>query len=214
MSTPGTRRVGLTGGIATGKTHVRARLAAYGVPTIDADLLAREAVAPGSEGLRQVAAHFGPEVLTQTGELDRGALGARVFTDSSARHALEAIIHPWVQRAIDAWFDALPPSCPYAVADVPLLFEAGFEGGYDRVIVTACAPHTQLSRLMSRDGLSDTDARRRIAAQWPLAEKVRRADFVILTDGSLEDTEAQVLAVCQALDALWPAGASTGGTRD
>jgi len=200
-----TCRVGLTGGIATGKSHVRARFEALGVPTIDADRLAREALAPGSAGLRQVIERFGPGVVDAAGGLDRRALGALVFADPVGRRALEAIVHPVVRQAIADWFLALPASCRLAVADVPLLFESGLDGDYDRVVVTACAPATQLSRVVARDGLSQADAERRVAAQWPLAEKVRRADAVVWTDGTLAETDAQVEQLYATLRA-WAEG--------
>lgn len=188
-------KVALTGGIATGKSYVRGRLAALGVPTLDADLLAREAVAPGSLGFRAVVDRFGPDVVRPDGTLDRARLAATVFVDDAARRDLEAIVHPAVYAAIEAWLASLAtqlPAPPMAVADVPLLFETGCAGAFDAVIVTACAPALQVARLIARDGLTEAEARRRLAAQWPLEEKVRRADFVIRTDGSFDDTDRQV----------------------
>lgn len=197
----GVVRVGLTGGIATGKSYVTQRLHAAGVPTIDADRLAREAVAPGTPGLRAVVARFGREVLTEAGALDRPKLGAIVFRDAAARADLEAIIHPEVRRRIAAWqgqLVALGHRGPL-VADIPLLFETGRTGDFDVVVVVACDPATQRARLMTRDGLSDADADRRIAAQWPIATKVEAADYVIRTDGTFADTDAQVEALVDAL---------------
>jgi dephospho-CoA kinase len=192
-------RAALTGGIATGKSHCLARFAALGVPTIDADVLARDAVGPGSHGLEAVAARFGPDLILPDGTLDRPALAAIVFADRGSRAALEAIIHPEVRRRIREWFVALPPHTPLAIADIPLLFETGQEHDFDRVIVCACDATEQLRRVMTRNGLSEEDARLRLAAQWPIAEKVSRADFVIRTDGTLDDTEAQVRTVFDAL---------------
>jgi dephospho-CoA kinase len=195
-----TRRVALTGGIATGKSHIRARMQALGVPTIDADTLARAAVIPGSAGLAAVVQRFGPGVLDRTGALDRAALGKIVFADAAARGDLEAIIHPQVRRATDAWFASVDAAAhPFAVADIPLLFEVGREKDFDVVIVAACEPETQVRRVMQRDGLSDEEARQRLAAQWPIADKVQRADFVIRTDGSYEETNRQLDAVLAAL---------------
>src|ERR1051325_5423762 len=135
------RRVALTGGIATGKSHVRARFEARGVPTIDADTLAREAVAPGSAGLEQVIDRFGSGIRDATGALDRKRLGAIVFADSQARRDLERIIHPFVRAATDKWYASLDAGThPFAIADIPLLFESGREGDFDAVIVTACEP--------------------------------------------------------------------------
>ena len=194
-------RAALTGGIATGKSFSLARFAALGAATIDADILARDAVAPGSDGLAQVVARFGTGVLLRDGRLDRAALGRIVFSDRTARADLEGIVHPWVYRRIAAWFADLPSGTRVAVADIPLLFETGRQHDFDRVIVCACDAAEQLRRLRARDGLTEEDARARLSAQWPVAEKVRRADFVIRTDGTLADTEAQVRSVFEVLSA-------------
>jgi dephospho-CoA kinase len=186
------RRIALTGGIATGKSHVRARFEALGVPTIDSDTLAREAVAVGSPGLAKVVERFGAGILDATGALDRPKLAAIVFSDAAARRDLEQIIHPDVQRSTNAWFASLPPHHAFAIADIPLLYEIGRDRDFDAVIVAACDRETQRQRVMTRDGLSEDDARRRIEAQLPIEEKVRRADFVIRTDGSYQDTNRQV----------------------
>jgi len=197
-----TRRVALTGGIATGKSHIRARLKELGVPTIDADTLARAAVAPGSAGLAAVAQRFGAGILKTDGSLDRAALGRIVFADEGARRDLEAIIHPQVRQATDAWFDSLGLAThPFAVADIPLLFEVGRDQDFDVVIVAACEPETQVQRVMQRDGITEAEARQRLAAQLPIADKIRRADFVIRTDGSYDETNQQLDAVLLALSA-------------
>ena len=194
------KRVALTGGIATGKTHVRAEFERLGVPTIDADKLARDAVADGSPGLKAVISRFGHGVLDDTGALDRRKLGSIVFQDSVARRDLEDIIHPAVRRAIDDWFASLANKTPrFAIADIPLLFETGRHREFDVVIVAECAPSTQITRVMARDGVSESDARARVAAQMPIEEKVRRADHVINTDGSFEETNRQVRRVFDAL---------------
>ena len=194
------KRVALTGGIATGKSHVRAEFERLGVPTIDADKLARDAVADGSPGLKAVISRFGHGVLDDTGALDRRKLGSIVFQDSVARRDLEDIIHPAVRRAIDDWFASLEDKTPhFAIADIPLLFESGRHREFDIVIVAECAPSTQITRVMARDGVSESDARARVAAQMPIEEKVRRADHVINTDGSFEETNRQVRRVFDAL---------------
>ena len=194
------RRVGLTGGIATGKSHVRAVFDALGVPTIDADVLAHEAVAPGTPGFEAVKARFGPDVVDSRGALDRRKLGSLVFADEQARKDLEAIIHPGVVTAIERWFSSLDAQAhPFAIADVPLLYEASRERDYDVVIVTACELPTQIRRVMARDGITETEARQRIAAQLPIEEKIRRADYVIKTDGLLASTNAQVHDVYRQL---------------
>ena len=193
------KRVALTGGIATGKSHVRADFERLGVPTIDADRLARDAVAEGSPGLKAVINRFGRGVLDDTGALDRRKLGSIVFQDPVARRDLEDIIHPAVRSAIDAWFESISDSAPVAIADIPLLFETGRQGEFDVVIVTACDPLTQIRRVMARDDVSEAEARARVAAQLPIEEKVRRADHVINTDGSFEETNRQVRSVYEVL---------------
>jgi dephospho-CoA kinase len=194
-------RVGLTGGIATGKSYCLARFAALGVPVVDADLLARDAVAPGSRALADVATRFGASILLPDGSLDRAALGRIVFTDRAARTDLEAIVHPEVYRRIGEWFAARPPATRLAIADIPLLFETGHDHDFERVIVAACDPQQQLRRLMQRDSLSEAEARARLNAQWPIEEKVARADYVIRTDGSVADTDSQVRTVYEMLNA-------------
>lgn len=193
-------RVALTGGIGTGKSYVRRRLESLGVPTIDADQLAREALAPATPGLAAVVTRFGPGVLDGHGRLDRRALAAVVFSDAGARHDLEALVHPAVRRAIDSWFDTLnPATTPYAVADIPLLYETGRDRDFPTVVVVACAPAVQLTRVVERDGMTVDDARRRIAAQLPIEEKAARADRVVRTDGTFGDTDAQVDRLHQQL---------------
>ncbi|MEQ1574997.1 MAG: dephospho-CoA kinase [Vicinamibacterales bacterium] len=197
------RRVALTGGIATGKSHVRRRFESLGVSTLDADTLARDAVAPGTPGLDAVVRRFGAGIIDPAGSLDRGKLGALVFADTEARASLEDIIHPVVRRATDEWFRSLDPKThPFAIADIPLLYEVGRDKDFDAVIVTACEPATQVRRIVERDGLSEAAARQRLAAQLPIEEKVRRADFVIRTDGTFEETEARVRDTFSRLLAL------------
>ena len=187
------RRVALTGGIATGKSHVRARFESLGIPTIDADILARDAVAPGSSGLAAVVRRFGTEVCDADGTLNRKKVGAIVFHDPQARRDLEQIVHPYVRERTERWFASLDPErVPFAVADIPLLFEGHREPDFDAVIVTACEPATQLNRLMARDGLAELEARERIAAQWSLQDKIAKADYVIRTDGSFDGTNRQI----------------------
>jgi dephospho-CoA kinase len=185
-------RVALTGGIATGKSYCLARFAAHGVPTIDADVLSREVVTPGTPGLAAVVAAFGTAMLAPDGSLDRSALGRIVFNDTKARAALEAIIHPEVYRRIRGWFANQPAGTRVAMADIPLVYETGQEHDYDRVVVIACSPEEQLRRIMARDALSEPDARARIAAQWPIEEKVKRADAVIWSDRGFPETDRQV----------------------
>jgi dephospho-CoA kinase len=192
-------QVALTGGIATGKSYCLARFAALGVPTLDADRLARLAVAPGSPGLGAVIQRFGAAMLREDGTLDRAALAKIVFADGAARTDLEAIVHPEVYRRIREWFAQMPLGTPIAIADIPLLFETGHEHDFDAVVVAACSAEEQLRRLAARDGLSDSDARARLAAQSPIDEKVRRADYVIPTGGSFAATDAAVETVFRRL---------------
>jgi dephospho-CoA kinase len=189
------RRVALTGGIASGKSSVLRRFAHHGIPTIDADRLAHDVLGPGTPGAARVASRFGPGVMTSGGRVDRRALAAVVFNDPGARADLEGIVHPAVYDAIHQWFALLDPATPAAVADIPLLFETGHERNFDLVVVAACAPDEQVRRLLARDRLSEADARQRLAAQWPIAEKRAMADVVIDTSGSHEDTDAQVDAL-------------------
>jgi dephospho-CoA kinase len=192
----------LTGGIATGKSYCLARFAALGVPVIDADKLARDAVAPGTPGLAAVASRFGPSILHSDGALDRAALARIVFSDARARADLEAIIHPDVYRRIRDWAVNLPPHTSVAIADIPLLFETGHEYDFDKVIVCACEPEEQVRRLVARDGLTEEDARARIAAQWPIEDKVLRGHYVIRTDRAYADTDRQIRDVLDRLQAV------------
>jgi dephospho-CoA kinase len=186
-------RIGLTGGIGTGKSYVRARLEARSVPTIDADVLARDAVAPGTAALAAIVERFGRAVLREDGALDRQALAAVVFADAAAKRDLEAIVHPAVNAAIARWFaEQEAAGAAFAVADVPLLFETGGHLSMDAVVVAACDPEEQVRRVMRRDGASEVDARRRMDAQWPIARKVASADYVIDTGGAFAETDRLV----------------------
>jgi dephospho-CoA kinase len=187
-------RAALTGGIATGKSYCLSRFAALGAAVIDADLLARDAVSTGSPGLAQVVERFGTGVLRPDGSLDRAALARIVFTDRVARADLEAIVHPDVYRRISEWFAERPVGTVLAIADIPLLFETGHQHDFDIVIVCACRPAEQLRRAIQRDALSEAEARARIASQWPIDEKVKRAHHVIRTDGPFAETDVLVAA--------------------
>lgn len=186
-------RVALTGGIATGKSYVLGRLASLGAACLDADLLARGVMAPGTEGAEAIVRRFGPAVLQAGGEIDRRALASMVFDDAAARRDLEAIVHPAVYRAMEAALRALARGgdVPVAVVEIPLLYETGQAGRFDRVIATVCGPDLQVKRLVER-GLTPDEARRRLEAQMPAAEKAARADFVVQTGGTREDTDRQV----------------------
>ena len=195
----------LTGGIATGKSHCLRRFAELGASVIDADAVAHALVEPGHPALDEILTRFGPGVRTPAGALDRAALGRVVFADASARRDLEAILHPRVYGAITSWFDGLahtdaPP--PLGVADIPLLFETGHERDFDVIVVAACPLAQQVARGVARDGLSEDDARQRIAAQLPLADKISRAHYVIDTSGTTAETDARVADVWRELTAV------------
>ena len=193
-------RVALTGGIATGKSFVLAQFRRLGVPCLDADMLTRGVVAPGTEATRAIADRFGSSMVKPDGTVDRPKLAALVFADPMARRDLEAIVHPAVYRAIHAGLRAFEIVGHYRIGmvDIPLLYESGHEAQFDKVIVTACPPELQLARLAER-GVTGADARHRLQAQWPTVEKARRADFVIRTDGTAEETTRQVEHIHQVL---------------
>ena len=193
------RRIALTGGIATGKSYVAAKIKEAGVPIVDADVLSREVVAPGTPGLAAVRKRFGPDAVRRDGTMDRVRIAQIVFKDKRARLDLEAIIHPAVQRAIDDFFAQLPKRTPFAVADIPLLFETKREGQFQSVVVVACPRELQLTRLMERNKLSKEDAERRLGAQLPIDQKVKKATHVIRTDGTFEETDAQVADLIKKL---------------
>jgi dephospho-CoA kinase len=192
-------KVALTGGIATGKSYVIAQIRKHGVPCLDADELAHGVTAAGTEATQQIAARFGAGVLDATGAVDRSTLGPIVFADAAARRDLEAIVHPAVYRAITAGLRAFELlGSALAVVDVPLLYETGHTADFHKVIATLCSRGTQLVRLRAR-GLSAAEAEQRLAAQMPADEKAARADFVIRTDGTFDDTDAQVRRILVAL---------------
>jgi dephospho-CoA kinase len=194
------KRVALTGGIATGKSVVRGELERLGVPTIDADTVARDVVAPGTPGLAAIVVRFGQDVLDESRELDRRKLGAIVFANAEARRDLERIVHPAVKTAIDVWLESMDrQKHNLAAAVIPLLYETGREHDFDVVVTTACSADEQLRRVMARDGLNEFQARQRITAQLSTEEKVRRADYTIWTDGTYEETKRQLVATLEQL---------------
>jgi dephospho-CoA kinase len=191
------RLIGLTGGIGSGKSTVARMLAARGAAVVDADLLAREVVEPGTPGLAEIAAEFGPGVLLPDGRLDRPALGAVVFADAARRERLNQITHPRVgalmQERIAA---ALESGAPLVVVDVPLLFEGKREPMFEGVMLVWVPEAVQLQRLVERDGMGEAEARQRIAAQMPIDGKRELADWVIDNSGTVAGTQRQV-------DAWW-----------
>ena len=190
-------RVVLTGGIATGKSYVLDRFGRHGVPCLDTDELSHGVTAAGTEATQAIAARFGDEVIDASGAVDRRKLGPIVFADPAARKELEAMVHPAVRRAVAAGLRAfeLTGSFPFAVVTIPLLHETGRAEDFDKVIATVCPGAMQIERLRGR-GLSEAEARQRLAAQRPADQKTVGADFVIRTDGSHEETDRQV-------DAIW-----------
>jgi dephospho-CoA kinase len=199
-------RVGLTGGIGSGKSEVARRLAAHGAVLIDADLVAREVVEPGTPGLAAVVAEFGEDILLPDGSLDRERLGSIVFADAARRTALNAIVHPLVGRRTQELFEAAPAGA-VVVYDVPLLTENNLARLYDRVVVVDAPVATQVARLVGVRGMTEEAARARIAAQATRAQRLAIADHVIDNSGTLDELFTQV-------DALWAelsAKAAAGG---
>jgi len=186
-------KVALTGGIATGKSYVLDRLRQRGVSCLDADALAHGVMTVGTEATTAIAERFGAGVLAANGSVDRAKLGAVVFADPLALRELEAMVHPAVYRAIAVGLRAfeLLGDVPLTVVDIPLLYETGHEGDFGKVMATVCPPEMQIARLVDR-GLTADAARQRIAAQWPAEKKAARADFVIRTDGTFEETNRQI----------------------
>lgn len=177
-------RVGLTGGIASGKSLVADAFARLGVPVVDADVLAREVVAPGSDGLAAVVDAFGPEVLDADGRLDRRQLRARIFADDAARTRLEQILHPRIRTAMDARLDAHEQAgAEWALAVIPLLVETGQQARFDRILVVDAPTSVQLARLQARDGASEAEARAILDRQVGREERLRHAHDVIVNDG-------------------------------
>jgi dephospho-CoA kinase len=190
------RVIGLTGGIASGKSTVAEILAGLGVPVIDADQLARAVVAPGEPALAAIVAAFGEGVLNPDGSLNRPALGAIVFADPAARKRLEAITHPAIARLAEARLAELrQQGAPVAIYMAPLLIEAGVTGRVDEIWVVYADRETQLGRLMTRDGSTREQAERRLAAQLPMEEKAKQGRVIIDNRGSREELERQVRAV-------------------
>jgi dephospho-CoA kinase len=188
------RRIGLTGGIASGKSTVGRLLEARGLPVLDADRYAREALAPGSAAAGAVRERYGERVRGEgPGAIDRGALGRIVFADAGERRWLEQLVHPLVRERFAAELVRLA-AAPGVVLMIPLLFEAGLEGLCSEVWLVDCDVSQQLQRLMGRNGLSEAEARARIAAQWPLARKRALADVVLDNRGTPEQLEELVAA--------------------
>ena len=188
------QRVGLTGGVASGKSTVSAILTELGAVVIDADLLAREVVAPGTEGLREIVAMFGPEVLTAPGEMDRSKVAALVFGDEDARRRLEAIIHPKV-RARGAELESKAGDTAVVVHDIPLLAETGQAASFDAVIVVDVPVETQIERMVNLRGMSRDEAEARVRAQATRERRRAIATYVIDNTRTIEDLRDRVTEV-------------------
>ncbi|MFF0574281.1 dephospho-CoA kinase [Streptosporangium saharense] len=188
-------KVGLTGGIGSGKSEVSRRLAARGAVVIDADRIAREVVEPGTEGLERIVALFGPEILREDGSLDRGKLGSIVFADSEKLASLNAVVHPLVAARV-AELQSQTDEDAIVVYDVPLLVENNLAPMYDVVVVVDAADETRAGRLVRLRGMTEADVRARLAAQASREERLRAADIVVPNEGPLEELEGRV-------DALW-----------
>jgi dephospho-CoA kinase len=181
-------KVGLTGGIACGKSVVRRHFESCGVSTLDADAIVHDMLGPGTEVTRAIGETFG-DVLASDGSVDRRALGGIVFSDDEARRKLNTIVHPEVWRAIDGFFaEAEKKGEPFAVVDAALMVETGSHERYDVLVVVACSRELQIERLMERDNLSAREAEKRVASQMPIEEKRRHGDYVIDTSGSFHRT--------------------------
>ena len=186
-------RVGLTGGIASGKSTVADRFAALGVPVIDTDVLARDVVAPGTPGLAAVIAAFGPDVLLPDGTLDRRRLRELAFATAGRRQQLEAILHPRIRSRMEAL--CASAGGPYQLLVIPLLIESGLETRVDRVLVVDCSESVQRARLTVRDGESAAGADRLLAAQVDRATRLSRADDVLVNDGSRDELQGLISAL-------------------
>jgi dephospho-CoA kinase len=196
--------VGLTGGIACGKSNALRCFRRLGAHTIDADDIAREVVEPGKSAYQKILAVFGSGILGPDKRINRKALGGIVFSDSDSRLKLNAIVHPYVVEEEGKRISALESNksrskSPIVVVDASLMIETGTYGKYQMIVVVYCPPHIQLQRLMLRDGISETEARQRIESQMPTLEKLKYGDYVIETSGKLSDTYLQVKHVYSEL---------------
>ena len=193
------RVIGLTGGIASGKSTVAEIIASHGIPVVDADQLARDAVLPGTAALRQIVAAFGVTVLKEDGSLDRAVLAEKIFSDSAARKVLESILHPAIKELAQKCLEQLRhEGVKVAFYMAPLLIEAGVTDRVDEVWVVYVDHETQLERVQQRDFVSREDAEKRLAAQMPMDEKRNYGRIVIDNSGDLEDLKSRVAALLMA----------------
>lgn len=197
-------KVGLTGGLASGKTFVAGVLEGLGCRVAYADRMGHETLEPGGDAYDAVIGRFGREIVSEDGSIDRKKLGAVVFADKSRLDELNALIHPHVFRRQEAFFDEVAQADPHAVAviEAAIMIETGSYKRYDKLVLAACPPETQIARYMTREGASEAQARARLARQMPLAEKREYADYIIDTSGTKDDTERQVREVYARLKEL------------
>ena len=197
-------KVGLTGGIATGKSYVVSVLRELGCEVIDADAVAHQVMEPGQIAYQEIVAHFGREILAPDQKIDRAKLGAIVFADAEQRQRLNAIVHPRVFAAQAQWMAGIADRHPEAIViiEAALMIETGSYKRFDKLVVVYCEPELQLARLMERNQLPREQAQARIAAQLPSAEKLKYADYKIDTSLSFEDTRRQVQALYAQLRTL------------
>ncbi|EAG1709105.1 dephospho-CoA kinase [Listeria monocytogenes] len=187
------KTIGLTGSVATGKSTVSNMIQQAGIPLVDADIAARKVVEPGTEGLKEIVAYFGEEILLADGTLDRAKLGEIIFKDKEKREKLNEITHPRVKDyMLEARERFFRSGEELVFFDIPLLFESHLESLVDQIVVVWTTPETELKRLMERNNLTKEDALRRIESQMGIDEKARKADFVIDNNESLEKTQKQV----------------------
>ncbi len=193
-------KVGLTGGIGTGKTTVASMLRDRDVPVLDADPLGHELLEPGQAAYDEIVAVFDEDILDPNGKVNRAKLGSVIFADAHKRERLNQILHPRILEVVQKWFAALdgPDGPPFAVVEAALIFEARYNRDLDKIIVCWCRPEQQLERLTLR-GLSVEEAKQRVAAQMPLDDKSKLADEVIDCSGSIEETQRQVDLVVEKL---------------
>jgi len=202
-------KVALTGNVASGKSTVAGIWEGAGVPVIRADVLAREVVAPGTEGLAAVVEAFGREVLAPDGSLDRGRMGSRVFSDPEARRRLESILHPLIRARRDGQLARLREAgLRLVVAEIPLLFETGTEGEYEVVVMVDASEEERLRRLVEDRAMDPAEARRIMAAQMPAGTKRERAHYVLENEGTVEDLRTRALALLDLLRARGRRGAA------
>ncbi|QBK26498.1 dephospho-CoA kinase [Ureibacillus thermophilus] len=195
--------IGLTGSIASGKSTVSNMLKAYGFPIVDADLVARQVVEPGSETLQKIAEVFGKEILTENGELDRKKLGAIIFNNEEKRQLLNSIIHPAIRKEMLRQRDEhLANGEKTVIMDIPLLFESKLQHFVDKILVVSVSEDVQLQRLMERNQLSEEEAKARIQSQLPLSVKEQGADAVINNNGTIDETRKQLEQILNEWDVL------------